>query len=378
LLSRRIVARAQRLVEGVVAVATGRLGDVEGLVGAAQHLGQGGARQVADADAQAEPSGIERLEAIRHGLDQAMGQIRGRDRSARQRIENREFVPAETRREAARGQHILDPARHLDQDPVAPLVSIEVVDRLEAIKIQEQQAAFGLAADDRLGLSFEAGSVEQSRETIVRGPVAHLVGQFLGAGMGPVARQGPGPGLVLQPARVPEASLGLRRAPNQGKEVEQDRRGQAQALERALCDEAARHGQQRGHDEAGRDTGVGDPMRHRPRGDAAGHRQVEDGMGRAIAVAEDGQAGPDEAGQEGDEAGETQMVVDRPFRRLRHLGWHPFGQGQPEAGGAAQGDAKDVDARRGRQPARSEHADTRMDSNQGCRHAEKHVDGNGV
>ena len=384
---------AQALVEDPEAVPPGGLGGVERLVGAAQHLGQARPVGVAQADADAEAARIEALERLDHRPDQRRRQIRGRPSRARivgaravgargvgaRVVQHRELVATEAGRHRSGRQGPAQALRHLDQHPVAGRVAVDVVDRLEAVEVEQHQAGCRAGKEDpRLRCLREAGPVHQAGEGVVGGAPAHLVGERACRRMRLLAGAGERRRLVLEPEGAAEVPLGLDGAAQERREVEQHRQREAGAVEAAGPGEAAGEGQERRRDEARRDRRIGHAVGDRAGGDAAEHDEVEQGLGCGVAVAQQRRQGPDEARQERRHGGEMQVPVDRAGGGPGEVRCRALLGGEAEAGRPAQAEPGEVDHRGEREPGEARRAEPGMGGDQRSGDAEQRIDRHGV
>ena len=94
------------------------------------------------------------------------------------RHQHGELVAAEARDGVDVPDHAEDPARDLDQDPVAGAVPETVVDRLELVEVEQQDARRPLAAlRPGGGLAdpvAEQGAVGQAGQRVVEGQPLHV------------------------------------------------------------------------------------------------------------------------------------------------------------------------------------------------------------
>ena len=84
-----------------------------------------------------------------------------------------ELVAPEPRHEVARAQHRAQPAPDVDQQPVADIVAVRVVDLLEAVEVHEHAGQLGAAPAGALDRLFErrrkAGAVRQASQRVAIG-----------------------------------------------------------------------------------------------------------------------------------------------------------------------------------------------------------------
>ena len=128
------------MVRQAHAALAGLLGLAQRLVGLAEgELAAGGA-ELGDADAGADGEGP-LAGAVRHAedVDDALGDVLGLDDRAGD--EDGELVAAEAGDQVVLADDGVQPAGHLDQQLVAGLVPGDVVDGLEPVEVEHQQAA---------------------------------------------------------------------------------------------------------------------------------------------------------------------------------------------------------------------------------------------
>jgi len=103
-------------------------------------------------------------------LTSAHGRVLGKLRALDMRGEHDEFLPAPAKDEVARAQRAAEPAVDVHEQPVAGRVAVGVVDRLEAVEVEEAERSRSAAAPDprllggqRLG---ERVAVRRARERV--------------------------------------------------------------------------------------------------------------------------------------------------------------------------------------------------------------------
>ena len=164
-----------------VGAAAAALGPVHRHVGVPEHL----LRLVAapaDADARADAHPVvPTVNGCREGRDEALGGDHG---VGAVREQHGELVAAEAGGGVRAPQAVRDPARHLDQHLVPGQVAETVVDRLEAVEVEEQHGdvgALAVGAHERLLEPVEEeGAVGKPGERVAE-RLPHLVGGLRGA-----------------------------------------------------------------------------------------------------------------------------------------------------------------------------------------------------
>ncbi len=166
--------------EQAVGAAALLLGLVHGGVGGLQ---QGGGivavgRIEADADTGADAQRIAvDAEVGGHGVEHALGQGFGIDGSGQLRRRDDELVAAQAGRRITFAQHAAQALRHLFQQAVADEVAEAVIDVLEMVEVEQQQADLGAVAarlGDRLGQAVhQQGAVGQAGQGVVQGQVTY-------------------------------------------------------------------------------------------------------------------------------------------------------------------------------------------------------------
>ena len=170
-----------RLFEEAVAVLAIALGVVHGCVGVAQQLLLAGAvaRIERDTntggDAQLLPGHLERLG---QQVDLLAGDAH-RVFGFGERHQHHEFIAADARHGVVAAQVATQTQRHILEQQVADMVAERIVDRLEAIEVEEHQrevAAVALdLADHLLDAVFQQDAVGQTGEVVVQGELGQLL-----------------------------------------------------------------------------------------------------------------------------------------------------------------------------------------------------------
>ncbi|KAF1857827.1 hypothetical protein Lal_00041327 [Lupinus albus] len=263
---------AQLVIEDSVAVPAGGLGGVEGFVGADETLGQALAFPEMNADAHADPVRVEPVEGLGHRRDDGSGEVAEGHTGGGGIVEDGEFISAEAPDMAAGGYLSLEATTDFRQHLIAGLVTVDVVDRLEAVEVEQHQA--------------------RSRD----GAARHAHGQGLG--------------LVLQPAGAAKVGLGHVAGAHQREEIKERGRREAIALEPAGHEQAGHHGSEGRRDKRDRDLREGRAVADGPGRDPAGHDEVEHRLLGRVGGAEEWKAGPDQPGQQGAEGHDVQPLLD--------------------------------------------------------------------
>ena len=182
-----------RRLEEAVAGAAQALGVIHGGVGVGQQ--RVGVLAVVGIDGDAHAGCHQHFVAVdrhgpRDGVDQAVGHAGGVGRFAHF-AQDDEFVAAQSRNGVLGAQSLADALRQVDEQRVAGMVAVGVVDRLETVQVEEQHREIALAPagafDGLLHAVFEQNAVGQLGERVVQGQLH----QFF-VGFGQRRRQGRG------------------------------------------------------------------------------------------------------------------------------------------------------------------------------------------
>jgi hypothetical protein len=164
------------------AVSAGVLCRVQGVVGEGDELGNAvgvlGEAGGTDRHGDAHPRGLVGSHGQSgDGLPEPLGQL-GQLGAAYPRHEDREFLTAIAGNDVAGTHHLLQAFGDLAEDPVAAGVAIGVVDRLEVVDVEQDQAELLVAASGAIGVKAqlllqEAAVVELGQPVGDRGMALH-------------------------------------------------------------------------------------------------------------------------------------------------------------------------------------------------------------
>ena len=171
--------QVQAGVEQRVAGLAGQLGLVHRGVGVAQHVGGRGVTHAAEGDADAGAGDdfvVANVERPAQRLEQALGQADRLAVAVQVFGQHGELVATQPRHHVLGPQMLLDAPRHLDQKVVAHRMAQAVVDELEAVKVQKDQAELAplrqLAARELLRQTVvKAAPIGQAGQAVVEGDV---------------------------------------------------------------------------------------------------------------------------------------------------------------------------------------------------------------
>src|SRR5262249_15551648 len=82
------------------------------------------------------------------------------------RQDDHKLIPTPAAHHVGTAHRVGEPESHLLEELVAPIVPIAIVDRLQAVQVEDQQAEWTPAANGRLDGFFGAAAITQSSEWI--------------------------------------------------------------------------------------------------------------------------------------------------------------------------------------------------------------------
>jgi hypothetical protein len=209
-----------------------------------------------------------------------------------------ELVAADARDRGALRRMVFDPARDLDQQVVADVVAIGVVDGFEAVEVDQHGHERAVGRAELADCLLQPIPVEQIRQRIAPGIAVHLGGEF--------------PRLVFEATGLAEAGLPDQRASHHSAEEQHDGESQDVILDAAPGQHASGGDEKRQRHEIDRRRRVRGRVGDGTGRQAREHDQIERRLRGGVSVRQHGQERPGNAGCQRQCAVKGKPGADRP------------------------------------------------------------------